>query len=360
MGRFKHAMQISINFKSVFSTRLRSSCGMCFGSKPAIVGHPPVDPDGTRIRRVIQVDEQKTTNNKENNFNIERAQLSNQQSDAIVDPVETVSLAFNFLKDETGSISTEYDGNVEYVPSQQTTKQPIYRFRPPQISAITKKLFSRNNNYDVSSGLSESNSSSRNDLDTHTNPSTHHHHHHQHQYRIQHGQRTHSETHLYHETEPLMHLSPHYGSRIINGGGAPISTNPLWTRTSSNTTGGSQPNLLSSSLADSSPCYYHFSPKMNSRIPSNSMQNNIYGSYPDNKSDLAVKQKENQSKRSAPVQQYRSNKKQITRSQDLDTNEFILRASNDQPLRNNQYQNRNISRDYRPHSVNVKDRKSVV
>lgn len=52
--------------------------------------------------------------------------------------METVSLAFDFLKDETSSIFTENDGNIEPLPVQQQNKAPLYRFRPPQISAITK------------------------------------------------------------------------------------------------------------------------------------------------------------------------------------------------------------------------------
>lgn len=150
-----------------------------------------------------------------------------------------------------------------------------------------------------------------------------------------------------------MHLSPHYGSRLVNGSGAPISNNPLWIPSSSSNMTSSQPNLLSPSLEDSTPFYYQFGSKLNNRVSSNFTQPNLYESYPDNKSDLILKQQENQPKRSAPVQQHQSNKKQITQSQYLDTNEFILRASNGQPLRNDQYQNRNISRDYRPHSVNM-------
>jgi hypothetical protein len=52
--------------------------------------------------------------------------------------VETVSIAFDFLKDETSSIFTENDHNVERPVVQPPNKAPIYRFRPPQISAITK------------------------------------------------------------------------------------------------------------------------------------------------------------------------------------------------------------------------------
>jgi hypothetical protein len=56
--------------------------------------------------------------------------------------VETVSLAFDFLKDETGSIFRDNDGNIEHLDIEQQDKQPIFRFRPPQITAITKCVFS--------------------------------------------------------------------------------------------------------------------------------------------------------------------------------------------------------------------------
>ncbi len=55
--------------------------------------------------------------------------------------METVNLAFDFLKDETSSIFTDNDGNIEHVEIQQQNKQPIYRFRPPQVAAITKCVF---------------------------------------------------------------------------------------------------------------------------------------------------------------------------------------------------------------------------
>lgn len=64
--------------------------------------------------------------------------------------METVSLAFDFLKDETSSIFTDNDGNIESVSSQLPNKQPIYRFRPPQINAIPKYTLTIN---ETSSGF---------------------------------------------------------------------------------------------------------------------------------------------------------------------------------------------------------------
>ncbi len=281
--------------------------------------------------------------------------------------METVSLAFDFLKDETSSIFSENEANVEHVVIQQQNKTPVYRFRPPQISAITKyilifqfiyiailifyrKLFSRTNNYDLTNDISQPNSSLRNDLndDNNNNNNNNNHQHHP----VQNGHRTRSETRLHYDQQMNMHLSPRYESRLANGSGAPIATNPLWTAPSPNMAG-SQPNLLSyQNRIDSTPFHHHLSPQMERRTPSIALQHTLYASYPDNKPEMMIKQQESQQKRSAPAQR-RSNKKQIAQSQYLDTNEFILRASNGQPLRNTQYPNRHASRDYRPHSMDV-------
>lgn len=65
--------------------------------------------------------------------------------------MEAVSLAFDFLKDETSSIFTDNDGNIEHLEMQQPNKPPVYRFRPPQITAVTKCVlyfdFSQYNNF---------------------------------------------------------------------------------------------------------------------------------------------------------------------------------------------------------------------
>lgn len=52
--------------------------------------------------------------------------------------METVSLAFDFLKDETGSIFTENEGNTEHVQIKQPIKNSPYRFQVPQMTAVTK------------------------------------------------------------------------------------------------------------------------------------------------------------------------------------------------------------------------------
>jgi hypothetical protein len=279
------------------------------------------------------------------------------------------------LKDETSSIFTENDGNIEHLPTQSQNKAPLYRFRPPQITAITKyvsifemisietfffvvsrKLFSRNNNnYDVTNDVPPSNSSSRNDLDSYYNGNHHNNHNNRHhryhnQNGLQNGNRTRSETRLYYDQQPNMHLSPRYESRLPNGSGAPITTNPLWSAASPSTAG-SQPNLLShQALVDSTPMYHQLTPKMEKRVPSAPLQIPLYGSYPDSRLETRTHPQDNQQKRSVPAQ-HQPNKKQVTQSQYLDTNEFILRASNGQPLRNPQYPNRHVLRDYRPHSM---------
>ncbi len=283
--------------------------------------------------------------------------------------METVSLAFDFLKDETSSIFTENDGNVEHLPVQQQNKSPVYRFRPPQITAITKyvsifqfisiilsifcrKIFSRNSNYEVTNGVPQLNSSLRNDLDTPHNNNNHNNNNNNNNNRIQNGHRTRSETHLHYDQQPNMNLSSRYESRLVNGSGAPITTNPLWTAPSPSTAG-SQPNLLSNqSPVDLTPRHHQLSPRIDRRIPSTPLQHPLYASYPDNKPEMITKQQGNQQKRSAPGQ-HQSSKKQTTQSQYLDTNEFILRASNGQPLRNVQYPNRHVSKEYRPHSMNA-------
>jgi hypothetical protein len=54
--------------------------------------------------------------------------------------VETVSLAFQFLKDETDSITSDNDGDIEHFEIEEPDKPAIFRFRPPPIVAITKSV----------------------------------------------------------------------------------------------------------------------------------------------------------------------------------------------------------------------------
>jgi len=55
--------------------------------------------------------------------------------------VETVSLAFEFLKDETGSLLNDNDGNIEHIETEQQDKPPVFRFRPAQINPAPKYIY---------------------------------------------------------------------------------------------------------------------------------------------------------------------------------------------------------------------------
>jgi hypothetical protein len=148
-----------------------------------------------------------------------------------------------------------------------------------------------------------------------------------------------------------MHLGPRYENRLVKGSGAPITTNPLWTAVSPSLAG-SQPNLLSyQSSVDLAPLRQQLSSQMEKPIPAPSQQP-LYASYPDNKPGMITQQQENPQKRLISGQ-HQPNRKKATQSQYLDTNEFILRASNGQPLRNAPYPNRHVSKDFRPQSMNV-------
>ncbi|CAF3387861.1 unnamed protein product [Rotaria sp. Silwood1] len=336
-------------------------------TEPTIVGYTPIDPDHSQKRRQIFSNYHSSSNNSTkdelqkselNNGIIEkngRPRFSTQRSDTTIDPVETVSLAFEFLKDETGSIFTDNDGNIEHIESEQQDKQPVFRFRPPQITSLTKKLFTRNNNYELPSSLPQPNSSLNNELDAY-----YHNTHYQHQ-QIPQEHRTRSETSLLYDPQPRMHLSPRYESRLANGSGAPLSTNPLWTATSPVMIG-SQPNLLSHESSIIQPHHNHnhqLSPPIERRIPSAPLRHPLYASYPNNNKPSVVTQlQQYQQKRPVPPPPppSNSNKKQSTQLQYLDTNEFILRASDGQMLNSSNYSNRpvgGISRDYRPPSINV-------
>jgi len=165
---------------------------------------------------------------------------------------------------------------------------------------------------------------------------------------MQNGHRTPSETRLHYDEQPNMHLSPRYESRLVNGSGIPITTNPLWTSPSS-LVAGSQPNLLlNQNYIESIPLPRQLSPQMRRRMPSTPLQTPLYASYSDDRSEMMASKQ----KKTTPAQ-HQLNRKQTTQSQYFDTNEFILRASNGQPLRNHKDPERHISKEYRPHSMNV-------
>ncbi|CAF1946185.1 unnamed protein product [Rotaria magnacalcarata] len=328
-------------------------------TQPTIVGYSPIDSDNGRISQHLQTSTPITKDERKNKAvvienNNDKSRLTSQRSDATVDPVEAVSLAFDFLKDETSSIFTDNGGNIEHLDMQQQSKPSKYRFRPTQIAAVTKNLFTQNNNYDLSNGISQSDNSSRNDLDAYN---SNHHHHHQHNnnsnnnhHIIKNGNRARSEMRLDYDPQPNVQHNHFYENRYMKGNGAAIVMNPIWAAQSPNMTG-SQPNLLSpQNYIDSTPVHRQSSPSRETQMPAIPVQNSLYASYPDNKPGMR-KQEENQQKRPMPAQQ-QLNRKQAAQSQYLDTNEFILRASTGQPLRNAQYPNRPLARDYRPHSMN--------
>jgi hypothetical protein len=222
---------------------------------------------------------------------------------------------------------------------------------------LCRKFFGRNNNnYELPNSYHQSHSSSKNDLNDYYNNT-----HYQHQ-QIPAGSRTRSETNLHHDSQPGMHLSPRYENRLVNGSGAPISTNPLWTSPVPAIIG-SQPNLLSPQATNMQAQLRHqLSPQIERRMTSVPLQHPLYASYPNNnnnKSLIISQQKENEHKRPGPPPPpppSNAHKKQTIPLQYLDTHEFILRASDGQLVKNSQYPNRlppGVTRDYRPHSMNV-------
>ena len=119
---------------------------------------------------------------------------------------------------------------------------------------------------------------------------------HQPQHFIQNGNRSRSETRLYHDQQTNMHLSPRYENRLVNGSGAPISTNPLWTSVSPSLAG-SQPNLLShENFIDSAPLRHQRNSHIEKNMSSTPSQHPLYASYPDNKPGIIMQQQENQQK----------------------------------------------------------------
>ena len=283
--------------------------------------------------------------------------------------METVSLAFDFLKDETGSILTDHDGNVESLEAEDQDKPPVFRFRPPPTSVppkyvpflvfffllsfdLIRKFFGLHNNRELSNSYHQSHASSKNDLNEYYNNT-----HYQSQ-QIPTGSRTRSETNLHHVSQSGMHLSPRYENRLINGSGIPISTNPLWTSPTPAYIG-SQPNLLSTHAPIIQRSRQHVSPSAERRMASMPLQHPLYASYPNNKPTIISQQKENHHKRPGPPPPpppSNAYKKQPVPLQYLDSQGFILRASDGQLMNNSQYSNRlpsGVSRDYRPHSMNV-------
>ncbi|CAF1238378.1 unnamed protein product [Adineta ricciae] len=318
-------------------------------TEPSIVGYVPIDPDNQRPRQRPTLTNHDSSNNKSsrdgikisdnssNSFeNPERTRFSSQRSDTSVDPVETVSLAFGFLKDETDSIMTDNDGNIEPLEIEQPDKSAVFRFRPPPITAITKKLFTRSNNYEL-----------QNDLNAYYNNTRYHQ---QQQLQKPNEVRARSETNLHIQPPHGIHLSPRYESRLANGSGAPIPTNPLWMSTSP-TTVGSQPNLLTNhSPTLQAPLYRMLSPPIERRMAPIPLQHPLYAAHPNTKSSVTYYQRESPQKRyEQSIPSAYISKQQTPPFKYFDTNEFILRASNGNLLNNYQQPARPLSGPSRDH-----------
>ena len=216
-----------------------------------------------------------------------------------------------------------------------------------------RKFFGLHNHHESSNNYHQPHSSSKNNLNEYYNNT-----HYQSQ-QIPVGSRTRSETNLHHATQPGIHLSPRYENRLVNGSGIPISTNPLWTSPTPAMLG-SQPNLLTSHGPIIQRHRQHLSPPIERRMTSMPLQHPLYASHPNNKPLILSQQKENEYKRPGPPPPPPPSnlyKKQSVPLQYLDTQGFILRASDGLLVNNSQqYSNRlppGVSRDYRPHSMNV-------
>ena len=115
--------------------------------------------DGSRTRSQVHANPTSSKQTTETVTTNGKSKLTTQRSDTSADPVrnvlvtlnlvnvelsvsffqvETVNLAFDFLKDETSSILTEVDSAIEPLPVHKPNEKPIYRFRPPHMNVTSK------------------------------------------------------------------------------------------------------------------------------------------------------------------------------------------------------------------------------
>lgn len=201
------------------------------------------------------------------------------------------------------------------------------------VAFLVRKAYPRTNQYELANHSPQPSSSFRNDLEPH--PENGHH------LYIQNGHKGPSERYLRHDRRHQTHAHP------TNVSDLPITTSPLWS-TSSPLIAGSQPNLAFNKPAtDFPPFHRRFIPRANAEANAH-LRNPLYASTPDNRSDLLSFHQ-----RKPSTAQQHLIRKQKTQSQYFDTNEFILCASNGQPLRHGHRPDRQASRDHRPHSMNV-------
>ncbi|CAF1005288.1 unnamed protein product, partial [Didymodactylos carnosus] len=298
--------------------------------EPTIVGFSSINNDENRVQRQIQPqnsnkimtssnndqkqpfqNEPKTNGRSSssisstNSTNDQQRSLT-QRSDLTTDPVETVSLAFDFLKDETSSNLT--DGDIENLENEFTNsninKRPVFRFRPPNITSITKRLFSGRGQTSFNVVTEDENSvGSTGDLKSSSiefsaysrdmNNGRNGYSHPNEQYRRQpplnvlkstvvqdNSPRAKSETRLYQQQRSSGLLSPRYENRVMNSG-QPSSMNPLWSGPTS------QPNIMLLSAQSSNITYQNRNNIHELSLPSERRNTGIpahplYSSYPQN------------------------------------------------------------------------------
>ncbi|CAF0786004.1 unnamed protein product [Didymodactylos carnosus] len=392
--------------------------------EPTIVGFSSINSDENRVQRQIEpLNSNKMmvndNNNQKQSFQNEprtngrslssisstnstgdRQRSLTQRSDLTADPVETVSLAFDFLKDETGSIFS--DGDLENEPiTNNINNRPVFRFRPPDITSTNKKLSigrgqasfnvvpEHENNVGSTDDLKASatefsayHRDSNNGRNAHAQVDE--------QYRRQpppnvsksttaqsnSPARAKSETRLHQQQINGQQqqrsnglIGPRYENRVVHTG-QPSSMNPVWT--------GPTPQSNIALLSTSSSNMIQQNTNNIHELSSSSERRNpdmpvhpLYSSYPQSgykasviddyssgrlsKGNVVDNNNNNHLNRHVTNGNGINSKKQATSSQlrtaaQFPTNEFILKSSNGNLLRNHVTP---ITREYRPHSLVV-------
>lgn len=180
-----------------------------------------------------------------------------------------------------------------------------------------------------------------NGIDTYYNNAHYHH-------QLSHGFRNGSEPRSDFGLRPGMHLSPRYENPFNSRSGAPIPTNPVWTGPGTNISG-SQPNLLSPDSSFPTPVYRHLSPQVPRRVTDVPLQHPLYAMQQNNRQLNGKPFVLNPSKRPAPAPPIRTspneypNRRQTAHYPYFQSNEFILRASDNQIFKDNDQSDRQTS-----------------
>ena len=159
-----------------------------------------------------------------------------------------------------------------------------------------------------------------------------------------------------------MLLSPRYESRLANGSGAPIPTNPLWIGMTPSMAG-SQPNLLSPQTSSfQHPLSRHLSPAIPRRSVDVPLEHPLYAMHQDNRLAIPRHTPIISIKRPAPAPPLSSSeihentqRRQTSHFPYFNANEFILRASDNQILKNLPNSNRPISELTKDHGLPLRN-----